>query len=369
MKSISLFDIFNSIGNVKIKAIKIIDLIFGTLIASLLKTKPKIDNIQSPINKILIIRPGGIGDAIFLLPLLRVIKSEPNSLKIDILCEKRNFEVFKSQAEVCDTIFCYDILSDFCQLLNKKYDVIIDTEQWHYLSALVAYFTKSPINVGFATRPLRSKLFNIAISYDENAYELNNFQNLFMLVFSPIRNATTIVSSFKVDQQHLDWAKTQFNKNYVALFLGASIPLRRLTQEQTLDIIKSLVDKSFAIALLGGRDIVKTGQEISSLTSSSQVQNFIGKVSLNETAALIKGSQFFVGPDSGIMHLACAVGTPTTAIFGPGNVKKWGPQGKNDKIVSLHVECSPCTRFGYTVPTCKGSYCCIKKIKIDSMLN
>ncbi len=362
MKSISLFDIINSIGSIKIKTIKTIDLIFGTLITALLKSKPKSLNIPNPPNKILVIRPGGIGDAIFLLPLLRAIKEKISGLKIDILCEKRNVEVFKSQPDLCEKIFCYDKFCSFKQLISKKYDVVIDTEQWHYLSALVAYFIKSRLNVGFATRPLRLKLFNIGIPYDENAYELDNFRNLFISVFLTINNVPTIVDSFKIDQQTIDWAKAQLNTNCVALFLGASIPLRRLTPKQTLDIIKSLIEQSYSVALLGGKDIMHTGQEIKSIINNPQVQNFIGKASLIETAALIKCSQFFIGPDSGIMHLACAVATPVTAIFGPGNVKKWGPQGDKDKIISLDVECSPCTRFGYTVPTCHRNFYCMKKI-------
>lgn len=368
MKSIGFFDILNSIGNIKIKTIKMLDLLVGTLIAAVLKSKPKLHNIQSPINKILIIRPGGIGDAIFLLPLLRVLKENLSDLKIDILCEKRNVEVFKSQTNLFNTIFCYDKLSDFRQLFTKEYDVIIDTEQWHYLSALVAYCTKSPINVGFATRPLRSKFFNIPVNYDENAYELDNFRSLFLPIFPIVHDVTSIADSFKIDPKTIRWAKEQLKTNCVALFLGASIPLRRLTQDQTLGIIKSLLEQSYTVALLGGRDIILTGDEITSRINNSQVQNFIGKVTLDETAALIKNSQLFIGPDSGIMHLACAVATPTIAIFGPGNVKKWGPQGERDKIISLYVECSPCTRFGYTVPTCKRSYQCIINSNFDKIL-
>ena len=88
-----------------------------------------------------------------------------------------------------------------------------------------------------------------------------------------------------------------------------------------------------------------------------------------ESAALIKKSKLFVGPDSGLMHLACAVGTPVIGIFGPGNLKKWEPIGKNHSVITENVECSPCTLFGYTIPTCQGSFHCMRNIKLEKIFS
>ena len=90
-RKIGLADIFCSIGSGKIKIIKFADLVLGTLLAWLVKAKPSASGgFKDPLNKILVIRPGGIGDAIFLLPFLRAIKKNDPTLKIDVLCEKRN---------------------------------------------------------------------------------------------------------------------------------------------------------------------------------------------------------------------------------------------------------------------------------------
>ncbi|MBF0532497.1 MAG: hypothetical protein HQL23_05295 [Candidatus Omnitrophica bacterium] len=91
---------------------------------------------------------------------------------------------------------------------------------------------------------------------------------------------------------------------------------------------------------------------------------------------MISQSRLFIGPDSGLVHLACGVDTPVVAIFGPGNAKKWAPRGGKHAVMSLKCECSPCTLFGYTVPTCQGRYPCMKKItgemicrEVDRFLN
>lgn len=65
---------------------------------------------------------------------------------------------------------------------------------------------------------------------------------------------------------------------------------------------------------------------------------------LNELAAVLQQCDLYVGNDSGITHLATAVGTPVVALFGPTDPKVWGPRG--DKVFMLYkgLECSPCTR-------------------------
>ena len=53
-----------------------------------------------------------------------------------------------------------------------------------------------------------------------------------------------------------------------------------------------------------------------------------GKTTLGQVAVLIKRFNLIVSNDSGIVHIACAVGTPVVAIFGPTNYKRNGPWGK-----------------------------------------
>lgn len=60
-------------------------------------------------------------------------------------------------------------------------------------------------------------------------------------------------------------------------------------------------------------------------------------------AAIIKRSNLFVGNDSGITHLAAAVGTPAISIFGPTDPWIWGPRGERVKILYKKYPCSPCS--------------------------
>ncbi len=54
---------------------------------------------------------------------------------------------------------------------------------------------------------------------------------------------------------------------------------------------------------------------------------------LDELAAWLRGAKLYIGNDSGITHLAAAMGIPTLAIFGPTNPTKWAPRGPNVRVL------------------------------------
>ena len=65
-------------------------------------------------------------------------------------------------------------------------------------------------------------------------------------------------------------------------------------------------------------------------------------LTLLQLASVMEGCRFFIGNDSGISHLAAALGVPTVAIFGPTDQRVWSPRGEKTFVVSRAVHCSPC---------------------------
>jgi ADP-heptose:LPS heptosyltransferase len=63
---------------------------------------------------------------------------------------------------------------------------------------------------------------------------------------------------------------------------------------------------------------------------------------LAKLAALIARADIYLGNDSGITHLAAALGIPTLAVFGPSNVNKWRPRGQRVVVLRHSLECAPC---------------------------
>ena len=63
---------------------------------------------------------------------------------------------------------------------------------------------------------------------------------------------------------------------------------------------------------------------------------------LAQLAALIAGSDLYLGNDSGVSHLAAALGVRTVVLFGPSNAEQWVPRGKRVTLLRHAIQCSPC---------------------------
>lgn len=83
----------------------------------------------------------------------------------------------------------------------------------------------------------------------------------------------------------------------------------------------------------------------------SPLHDFSSRLTIRELAAVIARAALFVGADSGVMHIAAAMGTPLVAIFGPTNPLAWAPWTPRSpaRVVRLGISCSPCAYVGHRV--------------------
>jgi heptosyltransferase I len=84
---------------------------------------------------------------------------------------------------------------------------------------------------------------------------------------------------------------------------------------------------------------------------------------LLQLAALMARCRAFVGGDTGPLHLAAAVGTPTVALFGPSNPRRNGPYGPGHVVLHQKLPCSNCYQR-----TC-DHWDCLPGIEIDTVVN
>ena len=77
-------------------------------------------------------------------------------------------------------------------------------------------------------------------------------------------------------------------------------------------------------------------QPIIDALPSNQLIDLIGTQDLLTIAACIQRADLFIGNDSGLMHMAAAVGTRTVGLFGPSDPAKYGPFGAHGSSISTH---------------------------------
>ncbi len=361
--------------NRSIVYLKKIDCLFGPhliKIPAIFKKKPpskfpdKIDT--KSIRHVLIVRPGGIGDAALLLPSIKILKKLNPSCLVHVLCEKRNRGIFHNSPFVT-TIMDYRQIKDLFTVLKNTYDLIIDTEQSHFMTAVLVHFLKSKQKIGFATMD-RDPVYDISVPYFHDEYEVISFFKLF-------RNAlTTWPNEFAWDYPYTfpdENTKTKVQAvlngvpRPVCIFPGASIQERIWPLQRWGALARALSDHGFTTMLLGGKREIDICRAIVS-ESGNTTLNLAGKLSLIDTAALFEKSSLLISTDSGVLHLGVICDLPTVSLFGPGIAAKWGPKGENHIVINKELECSPCTKFGET-PPCPRNAECMKEIKVSEVLD
>ncbi|PIP37722.1 MAG: hypothetical protein COX20_00740 [Desulfobacterales bacterium CG23_combo_of_CG06-09_8_20_14_all_52_9] len=98
---------------------------------------------------------------------------------------------------------------------------------------------------------------------------------------------------------------------------------------------------------------------------SKGIFNLAGKTRIQMLPALFKACRLYIGVDSGSLHVASAVGTPTVALFGPSSTVTWAPRGIRHLIVSKDMSCIPCRKKG--CGDC-GISRCLEELTISEVL-
>ncbi|HEY2941114.1 MAG TPA: glycosyltransferase family 9 protein [Vicinamibacteria bacterium] len=99
-----------------------------------------------------------------------------------------------------------------------------------------------------------------------------------------------------------------------------------------------------------------------------------GRLSLRETVALLAQLDLFLSPDTGTMHAACAVGTPSVSVFGPSDPGRYfsggtGESGRRHVVVRAALWCAPCNLIRNPPSECDDGAPpeCLRRVEVDDV--
>lgn len=163
------------------------------------------------------------------------------------------------------------------------------------------------------------------------------------------------------------FAEMNIREQPIALAPGAAHATKRWPREYFTETIRDIC--SFypgKIVLLGS---ASEREELQALALNSEVLNLAGKLSLLESASVLKRARLLVTNDSGLMHMASAVATPSIALFG-STVKEFGFFPYRSKSVVLEdntLNCRPCSHIG-RADCPKGHFKCMRNLTPNMVL-
>ena len=346
------------------KILKLLDKTIGIPLVYLLGILRFKKNIPKNINTIAILATAAIGDTIIMSGVVNSIKKKYPNSKIILFCGASNYEVAKllSNIDKIEKLPIKNIIKSIEIIRQYKFDIWIDFGPWPRLNALLSHFADALFKIGFKTeKQHRHYIYDDYILHSDYIHEHENYCNLIQLI-----------NIEKFEQPNLQLSShTNFDnlQKYVVLHFfagGSKADLKQLKDEQWKDIIEYLILKNYQIYLTGALSDYKKLEEFI-LQCQVSVKNMAGKLSLNETAHLLKTAKLVISIDTGIMHLASALNVNLISIHGPTSPKRWGPLSENSHSIYLDYKCSPCISLGFE-SHCKDNQC-IRLIQVNDIIS
>lgn len=133
---------------------------------------------------------------------------------------------------------------------------------------------------------------------------------------------------------------------------------KRWPEQYFSELARQMDSAGFAVWLLGSPKDHATGESIVAGCGGA-AKNLCGQTELVEAVDLIGAARVAVSNDSGLLHIAAAVGTPVVGLYGSSSPIYTPPLTERREIIYLALECSPC--FARECPL--GHFRCMKEIE------
>ncbi|MGQ0523235.1 MAG: lipopolysaccharide heptosyltransferase II [Betaproteobacteria bacterium] len=303
--------------------------------------------------KVLVVGPSWIGDTVLAQPLLRRLHDIHGSAAVDVLSPQWTLPLLARMPEVRRPI-----LSPFRhgelglgarralgrELRGARYDQAIVLPNT-LKSALVPYFAGIPLRTGFRGE-MRWGLLNDVRALDERAMPrlAQRYASLASAPAIPIVPLPEVRLRVDESARRATLARLGLDAGRPAAVLcpGAEYgPAKRWPAPHFADLAKRLAGSGWAVWLLGSARDRELGAEIAALSGGASV-NLCGRTSLDEAIDVLGSADVVVSNDSGLMHVAAALGRRLIALYGSSSPDFTPPLSDRATILRLDLACSPC---------------------------
>ena len=354
---------------------------FGSVYFGLLpKKKPDFSRVK----KVMVIKPGAIGDILMTTPFLMALRKRFPKAKIHFYIGKWSAPILGGNPNI-DSIVIFDDRIIFEKRIGELYKLIkrIRKERYDigfildrsYLANLFVYFCNIPVRVGF-DRNGEGFPNTIKVPYNDSKHDIEFYLDLGKAVDVSAKGKKMDIF---LKEREIKFARDFLNKNGLKksdLIVGISpgggknpgqtVFLKRWFKDRYIELCNKLIkDYKAKIIFFGGPDDANLIEEIQK-SVKDKTFNSAGLANLMESAALMGFCKLFICNDSGPMHMAAAMDVPTISIFGPTDPVKLAPLGEKHIMIRKKLDCMPCYHDG-RFPNCKHQRC-MKLVKVEDVL-
>ena len=300
---------------------------------------------------ILIVLHGSIGDVVRALPLANILRINYPDAAIAWSVEAPCLPLVQSQSAI-DEVIVFDrphwwrALLPFLRTIRaRRFDLVLDLQR-HLKSGLISFLSGAPLRVGFARNDCKefNWLFNNShiAQADDNLSKIEHY-----LKFAEFLGITSqpVNWDFRLQPDEVKEIEARLksvSRPYAVLFVGTRWESKNWFPDQMVQCACAVNERyGFDVLLLGDDRDASIALDVQE-RAGAHVKSFVGQTSLREALGIIARAELAIGPDTGLMHIAAAVGTPVVSLWGATSPVRTGPYGFNDLVIQGEAACVPC---------------------------
>jgi heptosyltransferase-2 len=335
------------------------------------KVKRILDHDHRPRNfRVLLVRLDRIGDVVLSLPAVQAVRDRFPNAKISMVVRPYTKELADGHPLIDEVIpYHYEKKGRHSSLLGnlrfireiaeRRFDVAFILHPSHRAN-FVPFLAGIPYRIGFASHA--SSLFltkRVPDRRREGARHESEYTLDIVRAFGiePSREKKVSLPVLPAEERKVagilasaGWAA---GDTVVALHAGASCPSKRWPAEHFAELGRRiLAETPWRLAVVGGPEEAALGRALTE-SLGGRALDLTGTLGLRELAALLARSAALVSNDSGPVHIAAAVGTPTVTIFGRNqaglSAVRWRALGPGHRVLQRNVGCVVCLAHRCTI--------------------
>lgn len=327
----------------------------------------------SEVRTILIVHQGALGDFILALPVLKNLRSHFPHSKVVVLGYPRILELAEGH------FYADQVLS-----IDQKGMATFFVQNGHLDYTLSEFFKKFNLIVVFGKDQGGTLLRNLKRISQGEVLHINSFptweERIHLtdhLLRELSKHGFSISETFPklfLNESDRSWGNQFWREKgldgegrnrVVVIHPGSGSRKKVWPLERFVELVQILHRRfhSHFLIVLGPAEGIEVQKAFEKM--GDPPFTMVKGLSLLRLASVMEGCGLFIGNDSGISHMASALGIPTIAIFGPTDPKVWSPKGEKVSVVRRELPCSPCSEERFFM--CK-SFECLKSIETQEVL-
>lgn len=279
----------------------------------------------------------------------RALKRRYPAAAITVLASERNKDIIKNDPHV-EEVLVYKGLRQFVkELKTREIDLGIDLFYGYELKpAFLTYLSGAKYRLGFENFA-REVFFNIKGPRISGSGSM--LKHLLDLVEYLGADTKDCLPKLYLLEEEINWSKSfllslgiEPKDLKVAIHPGGFYPAQRWPADRFAAVAARLIEKwLIKPILLGDKSEEELLRGIRRETGKDGII-MLHELNLRQAISLLSQCNLLICNNSGILHIACALGVPTVSTMGPTDSFLWQPIGENHIVLKKDLPCSPCSR-------------------------